>query len=238
QNLAKVASKTKIPYAILELNPKTVKKYSNLGEPIYYGDSTQEVVLEHLNVRKSRVVVLAISDPIATRKTVSLIRSIDKTIYILVRTRYFQEMSDLYQLGADEVIAEEFETSVEIFSRVLSKYLVPKDQITKFISETRKDKYEMVRTISRKVGTTSLSGAELNFSDLEVSTLKVSNNSQLIGKTLSDLDIRKNYGITILAINRNNEMVTNPDSSFVIQSKDIVMLVGEVEKVNKAEFLF
>lgn len=238
QSLAKVASKTKIPYAILELNAQTVKKYSEKGEPIYYGDSTQEIVLEHLNVRKSRVVVVAISDPIATRKTVSIIRGMDKTISILVRTRYLQELSALYDLGADEVVAEEFETSIEIFSRVLSKYLVPKDQIAKFISDSRKEKYEMVRTISKRVGTVPLNSADLNFSDLEISTLKVSNKSPLIGKTLAELDIRKKYAITILAINRDKNMISNPSSNFVIQANDIVMLVGDVEKVNQAEVLF
>jgi CPA2 family monovalent cation:H+ antiporter-2 len=42
------------------------------------------------------------------------------------------ETAALYDLGASDVIPEEFETSVEIFNRVLARYLIPRDQIDRF----------------------------------------------------------------------------------------------------------
>jgi CPA2 family monovalent cation:H+ antiporter-2 len=68
-----------------------------------------------------------------------------------VRTRFIQRIKPLYTLGADEVIPEEFETSVEIFTRVFMKYLVPNDEINKFISEVRSDSYEMLRKPKKKL---------------------------------------------------------------------------------------
>ena len=50
------------------------------------------------------------------------------------------------QTGADEVIAEEFETSVEIFTVVLNKYFVPRDRIESFITDVRADGYQMLRS--------------------------------------------------------------------------------------------
>ena len=50
-------------------------------------------------------------------------------------------MEALYALGADEVIPEEFETAVEIFTRVLQKYLFSKDHIEKFTAEVRSKGY-------------------------------------------------------------------------------------------------
>ena len=53
-------------------------------------------------------------------------------------------MKPLSALGADEVIPEEFETSVEIFTRVLTKYLVPRENIEKLVAEIRADGYEII----------------------------------------------------------------------------------------------
>ena len=58
-----------------------------------------------------------------------------------------------HDAGADEVIAEEFETSVEIFTVVLHKYFVPRDKIETFISDVRADGYQMLRSSSNVPGT-------------------------------------------------------------------------------------
>ena len=67
------------------------------------------------------------------------------------------------ELGADEVISEDFETSVEIFARVLNKYLVTRDEIEKFISEIRSEGYEIFRGLSKEP--VSLSRLKLHLSD-------------------------------------------------------------------------
>lgn len=238
QNLSKVAKKANIKYSILEMNPSTVKFYKSLGEPIHYGDATQEIVLNQLNIKMARVVVLAISDASATRKIVDLIRRIDKSIYTIVRTRYLKEMEYLYKIGADEVITEEFETSIEIFSRVLSKYLVPKDEIEDFINVSREEKYHMVRSIPKKTGTSTLKNIELHLSDVEIVSLKLKDKSTIANKSLGELDFRKKYGVTILAIRRNDETISSPDVNLLLRSNDILILVGEIDKINKVEHLF
>jgi len=121
RNVARAARVSGIPYAIIEMNPETVRSEQARGEPIYYGDSTQEAVLQHANIKDARIVVAAINDPTATRRITEIIRRLNPEVHLIVRTRYLQELKPLYELGADEVIPEEFETSVEIFTRVLAK---------------------------------------------------------------------------------------------------------------------
>jgi CPA2 family monovalent cation:H+ antiporter-2 len=144
RNLARAAKVRGIPYCIIEMNPETVREEKAKGEPIYYGDATHEAVLQRADIKDARVVVVAISDPAATRRIVELARKLSPRIYVMVRTRYLQEVKTLHGLGADEVIPEEFETSVEIFARVLQKYLVPRDEIEKYIDEIRSGDYEML----------------------------------------------------------------------------------------------
>jgi len=83
--------------------------------------------------------VIAISDAAATRRIVELSRRLNPSAYIIARTRYTNEVNPLYSLGANDVIPEEFETSIEIISRVLHRYFIPVNEIDKHISEIRKD---------------------------------------------------------------------------------------------------
>ncbi|MCV4600561.1 NAD-binding protein, partial [Escherichia coli] len=86
---------------------------------INYGDATRREVLLHAGIEKAWSLVLAMSDPDAARRTVRQARILNDSVHIIVRTRYVAEITELYALGANEVIPEEFETSIEIFSRVL-----------------------------------------------------------------------------------------------------------------------
>lgn len=126
RNLSKAAKRAKIPYAIIEMNPETVRAEGEKGEPIIYGDASNEMVLKHVNIHLSRVVVIAISNSDATKSIITAIRLLTQNASIIVRTRYVNEISANLSMGANEVIPEEFETSIEIFTRVLNKYLIAK----------------------------------------------------------------------------------------------------------------
>jgi K+:H+ antiporter len=150
RNLAGSARSEDIPYVIIDVDPEIVKFEANEGEPISYGDATQETVLQRAGINTAKVMVIAISDRAATRRITDLARRLNSDIYIIARTRYIQEMGILHDLGANEVIPEEYETSVEIFARVLSKYDVPMERIESFVDHIRLDGYEMFRSISKQ----------------------------------------------------------------------------------------
>ena len=200
------------------------------------GDASQEAVLKHADIENARIIVIVISDPSATRRITELARRLNPKIYIIVRTRYFQEMEHLYELGADEVIPEEFETSVEIFARVLWKYLVPKDEIEKYVAEIRQEGYEIFRSPSKE--SLSLSDLKVRLSDVEINTFRVGKRSSVVGKTLEEIELRKKYGITLLAILRNTETLPNPDGSTKLMEDDIVIALGTPDKLAELSSLF
>ncbi|MCP4367142.1 MAG: potassium transporter KefB [Deltaproteobacteria bacterium] len=229
RNVARAARLSGIPYAVIEMNPETVRKEQALGEPIYYGDSTQEVVLQHANIKDARVVVTAINDPAATRRITEIIRRLNQKVYLIVRTRYLQEMKPLYELGANEVIPEEFETSVEIFTRVLAKYLIPIDEIEALVAEIRSDGYEMFRSLLKE--SSSFSDLNLQLPDVEISTLRVVERSPLVGKSLAGIELRKKYGVTVLAIRRNSQILSNPNANMPFYANDVLFVLGPPERV-------
>jgi len=232
KNLAQAAKMAGIPYSIVEMNPEIVKDAKAKNEPIYYGDAVHESILKSLNIEGARIVVVAISDPVATRRIISTIRKISPKVHIIVRTRYTRELNPLFELGANDVIPEEFETSVEIFTRVLTKYLIPRDEIEAFISDVRSQCYEMLRTPSAMTAT--YSDLERHIHDINISTFRIHRDSPLSGKTLAQIDLRKRYGVSVVAIKRDTEILPNPGADTVIRTDDVLFIIGTPDKIIKA----
>ncbi len=124
RHMAKAAKDAEIPYVVMELNAETVRKESAAGEPIFYGDASYPNVLEHIGVAQARALVIAISDVAAARRAVFLSKLNNPDLWVVVRARYVTELEPLLELGADEVVVEEYEASVKMFDRVLSLYKV------------------------------------------------------------------------------------------------------------------
>src|SRR2546430_1293032 len=147
QNLARVLKEVGIPYRVLEMDPDLVRCAKAAGEPIFFGDGTRPEILQQAGIRQAHVVVIAISDPAATARVVSQARRLRPDLYIIVRTRYVAEIDHLYRLGANQVIPEEFETSVEIFARVLQEYHIPRNVISLQVDLIRREHYGTLRGI-------------------------------------------------------------------------------------------
>ena len=236
RNLAHAAKRAGIPYVIIEMNPETVRREKRTGEPIFYGDASHDAVLKHAGIDGARVMVVAISDPAATRRITAAARTANPALHIITRTRFFQEIQPLRDLGANEVIPEEFETSVEIFTRVLDKYFLPKDEIDRVVSEARADGYEMFRSVSHEP--VPLCNLELYLPDIEVTTRRVGPTSPLVGKSLAAAELRTRYGITLLAIRRGGEVLANPSGETGILAGDILILVGAPASLAAVAHLF
>jgi CPA2 family monovalent cation:H+ antiporter-2 len=224
KNVSNVLSNSHIPFIVLELNPETVRVEKKRGIPIMYGDATKESLLAHVNIKTSRTVVIAISDASATRRIVELARRLNPSVYIIARTRYTNEINPLYSLGANDVIPEEFETSIEIISRVLHRYFIPVNEIEKHIYEIRRDGYEMFRNVQQKYAL--FPELKQHLPDSEIETIRINEGSPMAGKTLAEVGFRQKFGVTVLAVQRGKETITNPSGNTQLVSEDIVILIG------------
>jgi len=231
QNLTKAAIGANIPYVIIETNPETVRKEQKEGRNILYGDATHVPVLKHAGIQSARVAVVAISDYMATRQITRQIKEMNPQIHLIVRTRFVNELEPLRELGADEIIPEEYETAVEIFIRVLHHYLVPQQDIDRFMTEVRADGYQMLRSQPRSlVSICDMSGC---LSDSEMKVVQLEDGSPFAGKTIADIGMRKNYGVTILAIRRQDNMEPNPPADKRLEAGDVLILFGTSEDISR-----
>jgi CPA2 family monovalent cation:H+ antiporter-2 len=125
ETIARVLARASVPFLVLDLNPERVARGRAKGVPIEYGDTTSDLVLKAAGVQRAKAAIVLLSDPRATRLTLRLCRQLSPGIFLLVRTRYLADIPDLSALGADEVVAEEFETSFEVSRRTLGALGLP-----------------------------------------------------------------------------------------------------------------
>jgi CPA2 family monovalent cation:H+ antiporter-2 len=232
RNVTRAAMIAGIPYVAVDLNASLVHAAREEGVSIHYGDATRQALLEHLGVGRARVVVVALSDAAATRRVIALARAVNPTCSIVARTRYVREMDALSQLGASIVIPEELETSVEIVSRVLSSYLVPRREIETFISEIRSGGYEMWRTPTHQGA--AMFELRQTLTDVDITPLRVDDQSAIVGQRLAESDLRRLYGITVLAIRREDDLIPNPGGDEIVRAGDVLVVMGLGEEIAAA----
>jgi len=232
KNLAEVLRETSIPYVVLELNNETVIQMKKRGEPIFYGDGTSPEILHKLGVESARLLVVVISDPASTRRIVRIARKANPRLYIIVRTRYLGEIQDLIGLGANEVIPEEFETSIEIFAKVLHHYQIPRNLIIDQIEKIRSGSYEVLRSVDLPVKRFPQK-CEI-VSDFDIETYLIDEKTSASGRSIKDLKIRAETGATVIAVRRGEEVISSPEPEFIFKPGDIVYLIGKKERVCQA----
>ena len=235
-HLARAAKAAGIRYVILEMNPDTVRRERDRGEPILYGDASQAAVLEHINVHKARILSVVISDPAAIGRIVATARALNPGLHIVVRTRFVSEIDVLMHMGAQEVVAEEYETSVEMFIRVLSTYLVPKGDIEHFVREIRAEGYGMLRR--PMLGTADACSLEGTCSTFGATVLTVTRGAFVEGKSLVESRLRKEHGLTVVAVQRDGKTLINPDPGLVFMAGDRVHVFGEQARIAEKSCLF
>jgi monovalent cation:H+ antiporter-2, CPA2 family len=232
QNLARVLRESGIPYQVLELDPELVRAGKAAGEPINFGDGTRTDILQQVGIGRARVLVIAISDPTATARTVSQARRLRSDVKILVRTRYVAEIERLYSLGANQVIPEEFETSVEIFARVLQEYHVPRNVIGLQVDLIRREHYGTLRGLR-------LEGKQLDelsqfLVGATTDTFSVLDDSPVVGRSLQETALGERSRVTVIAVVRDGKPFHNVGSDFVLQSGDLLVLLGDHESLDHA----
>jgi len=236
RHLAKVARIGKIPYMIIDLNPDTVEEEQAKGEPIFFGDATNASILSHATIEQARVLVIAINDPVSTRAITRIARSMNPDLHIIVRTQFLPEVKVLREMGANEVIPEEFETSVEIFSRVLAKYLIPHGAVDQFIQDIRADSYQVLRSPSGL--SSSLCDLRINIPNVDITALKIFPGSLAVRQSISGINVRRAYGISILAIRRKGEVLVNPSGETILEPDDKAIVIGSPADIARLSIVF
>jgi CPA2 family monovalent cation:H+ antiporter-2 len=238
KSVARAAEITGIPYTVIELNPDIIRKRKESGRsPFVFGDAVQAEVLEHAGIRDAQALVVVVSEEEAVPRIIRQARHLSPNLYIIARTRQIRTTRQLLDRGADEVISEEFETSVEIFSRILSRYGLPDEEIVKIKSRLRKKgrSYFVKSSLPEaRVNDTS----PRDFDSMYVQQFVVQPGSAASGKTLGDLGLSSRYRIMEFALKRGERTIAHPPADTRLIEGDILLVFGTDESTVQIQELF
>jgi monovalent cation:H+ antiporter-2, CPA2 family len=233
KNLVKVLKNTGINYVIVDLNFKNIKDAKAKGDKnVIWGDASKIEIMKRANIDSARVLVIAISDRFLTKRCLKIAKSIKPNLHVIVRTKYVADIDELVALGADNIIPEEFETSIQIFSRVLRMFHVPNSIILTQGNIIRNKSYG----VFREVRYTEEAFEQINqiLAQGTIETFYIASGNAIIGKSIKDVNLKAQSGAMIINIIRDNQTITNPPSEFIFEAADQIILFGSHSAIDLA----
>ena len=215
------------------MNSRLAQVARDASNRVLVGDAARHAILDYAGLSSARAMVIAINDQDATRRIVAQARSRRPDLYVLARTRYISELEHLYRLGAHQVIPEEFETSIEIFAHVLKHFGIPDNVIEAQITMIRAGGYGMLR--GRPAAGEGRSDLLSLLEATATQTFMLESDSPAASKTIREMDLRANTGVTIIALVRGGRPQTNPSPDTKMEAGDVLVLVGGHKQLDKAK---
>jgi monovalent cation:H+ antiporter-2, CPA2 family len=232
--LSSMAKMNNIPHISIIFDPLLAKEKMVKGDKVIYGDAVNEPILRKAYVDTANVIVISVGSVIPSLAIIDKVRNMNKLGFIIVRSRYTENMEELYKNGADEVFPEKLEIAIDLFSRVLHKKLYSQRDINNIISH--------IRTLN--LGDFSDKDSLNKYSILDelstfnISAVNIEPGSKVDGRTLAQSNLRKITGVTLLALKRGSHVMEHPAPDTVFAGGDIAYIMGNPEQINSASELF
>jgi CPA2 family monovalent cation:H+ antiporter-2 len=223
RNLTRVLEATGIPWIAVDANPSSANETpARERGRVIYGDATRPALLERLGVKSARIVVVAITDPLATRRIVSLVHRLAPSAKVIARTRYVRDVDALQGLGAHAVVAEELEAAIDLLTHVLREFGLASGAVAAFVEELRDEGYALLQTPPGVALDPWL--AEL-LQQVATEWVEVPAGFPS-GRTLGGLALRTRTGASVLAVERAGVTTANPAAAHPLAGGDRLLVFG------------
>lgn len=234
RTLAKLLKSQNLPYVVVDANATTVTEAIARGEHIVFGDAARPSFIERLDLPRAKLITIAISDPLATRRIVARVRGVAPDLPILARARFMYEVDQLESVGATAVVAEEYEGSIELVQQTLSYFDFDPGAIRNFADALRDEDYGVIR-----------SAPELEIDPWLVELLREEEHDWITvpatfraGLSLAELDVRARTGVSIVAVDRAGTIDTGPAATFTPRAGDRLLVLGASSALSGLKGLF
>jgi CPA2 family monovalent cation:H+ antiporter-2 len=126
-----------VPLIAIEQDRRVVEAMRTIGVSTIYGDATQTPVFEHAHAERARLLVIAAPDPYHARHIISLARSKNPDIEIIVRTHSDQEQHLFETLGVSKALMGERELAFGMAYHSLRSLGVDDDRADDIVQSLR-----------------------------------------------------------------------------------------------------
>lgn len=198
------------PYVLVEEQLDIVQEYQQRNIVTYLGSSTSREVLCAVGIKRAAGLIAVCQKDVDNIVTVLTARELCPDIYIAALSHDPSAVEKLLRVGASKTIS-----TSEIGGRRLAA-LMTKPEVMGFLDVL-----------------THMGDVDLSLEEIDVRP-----GAPILGQTIRDAQIAQKTGLIILAMKRKDEALKlNPPSSFVFQLGDKMLVMGEVEKMQKLQQL-
>ena len=232
QNIARILERQGHEYIAIELDPARVRTARSAGDPVVFGDSADERVLQSVGLGAASVLVVTFADPAIATGIVRAVRRLRTDVPVLVRTQDDAALEELQQAGATEVVPETFEASLMLVSHVLLFLNTPMSKVVRMVGESRSQRYAALRTVFRAPDTELPNADEASLEELR--TVVLPPGSWAVGHTLAEV-VDRGATVAFSAVRREGIVGRDPAPSTVLREGDVLVVFGKPEALEHAE---
>lgn len=191
---------------VVERNPDRVARLQEAGIPVVEGDTTSDIALRAARIEQATGLVSCVNDDAHNVYTVLTARALNPSLFIVARATEESAEQRIRQAGADRVV-----NPYQLGGTRLA-HLLAKPAIVSFFDASLGKRDEP-----------------------QFDQVSVTSRSQLAGKTLLEANIRKRWGIGIVALQRGDDVTANPTPEMAIAAGDVLVVFGQRHQIQAFE---
>jgi monovalent cation:H+ antiporter-2, CPA2 family len=232
QNVARVLESQGFEYIALDLDPARIRAARQAGDPVMFGDSSDEEMLVKSGVQTASCVVISFSDPATSIGILHSVRRLRPEVPVLVRTQDDARIQELQNAGATDVVPETFEASLMLVSHVLMLLHVPVSRVVRTLGEIRNSRYAVLRNLVRSGDARPVD--ELSEHREEIKSVVIPPGAWSVGRSLAEV---RGHGVEVAftGVRRHGILGREPAGDTVLRDGDIVVIYGQPEELERAE---
>ena len=232
QNVARVLESQGFEYIAFDLDPARIRAARHVGDPVMFGDSSDEELLAKAGIETASAVVISFSDPATSLGILRSVRRVRGEVPVLVRTQDDGRLQELKDAGATEVVPETFEASLMLVSHVLMLLHVPVTRVVRTLGEIRNNRYAVLRNIVHHDDTRPTD--ETSEHREEIKSVVIPPGAWSVGRTLTEV---RGHGVAVVftGVRRHGILGREPAGDTVLRDGDIVVIYGQPEELERAE---
>lgn len=193
-----------LPYIVIDSKSETAMELGEKNVPYIVGDMSSDEILESAGIKKAKGLI-ACADSDASNVYVTLsARVMNPDLYIVARASTFETEAKMKRAGANRVISPYYIAGNRMAAMALRPVAV-----------------DFLDTVMHSENV-----------ELELEEYRIDGSSKIVGKTLSDLQIKQKTGATILAIKHDSEKFNlQPGANTVISHGDVIVALGTCDQL-------
>lgn len=234
RHIAEVLGQIGVPHLVVEVDASRAKRLQERGTPVLFGDAANSEILGTTALDRARALVVTVPDDAAALMVVRAARRRvpSPSLHIIARASTWEGALHLKDAGATDIVRPELEGGLEIVRRTLLGLEFPAQEIQRYTDAVRSEGLEALPVRDDRAHV--LEDLAHAMGGLEVGWFTVSDQSAVAGHTISDSNLRLRTGASIVAINRDPGVVSNPGPSERLSPGDRVAVIGSPTEVEDA----